>query len=124
LPLNEGADALLSVLSSPSIFTLFSVWRKSFINQGTVVKSTATNGSFKEGDEVFGLTTGGAYSEFAVVPARMVMHKPKELTFEEAAGIPENFLTAWQALSFVTKLQKVREGISGGYSLEEKRFRL
>lgn len=68
---------------------------------------SSTNSSFKEGDEVFGLTTGGAYAAYVKVPARMVLKKPKELTFEESAGILENYLTAFQALTYVTKLKKV-----------------
>lgn len=34
------------------------------------------------------------------------MHKPKHLSHIEAAGIPENFLTAFQALLLVGNLQK------------------
>jgi len=31
----------------------------------------------------------GAYAEYISVSAKMCIHKPAELTFEEAAGIPE-----------------------------------
>lgn len=44
---------------------------------------------FKVDDEVFGLAYGGAYAEFIVVSPKMLMHKPRELSWEEAAGIPE-----------------------------------
>ena len=33
----------------------------------------------------------GAYAEYISVSAKMCIHKPAELTFEEAAGIPEVF---------------------------------
>ena len=31
----------------------------------------------------------GAYAEYIAVSAKMCIHKPAELTFEEAAGVPE-----------------------------------
>lgn len=39
---------------------------------------------FKEGDEVFGLAYGGAYAEFVAVSTKMLLHKPKELSWEVA----------------------------------------
>lgn len=33
----------------------------------------------------------GAYAEYIVVSTHMLLHKPKELAWEEAAGIPEVF---------------------------------
>ncbi|KAI9739051.1 MAG: hypothetical protein M1834_007263 [Cirrosporium novae-zelandiae] len=56
---------------------------------------------FKIGDEVFGLAYGGAYAEYIVVSTHMLMHKPTELSWEEAAGIPETWLTALQALHLI-----------------------
>lgn len=44
---------------------------------------------FKVGDEVFGLAYGGAYAEYIAVSTHMLVHKPKELSFEQCAGIPE-----------------------------------
>lgn len=44
---------------------------------------------FKKGDEVFGLAYGGAYAEYIAVSTHMLMHKPKELSWEQAAGVPE-----------------------------------
>ena len=44
---------------------------------------------FKVGDEVFGLTYGGAYAEYVAVSTHMLIHKPDELSWEECAGIPE-----------------------------------
>jgi putative PIG3 family NAD(P)H quinone oxidoreductase len=83
---------------------------------GTVVD--AGKSSFKRDQEVFGLATGGAYAEYIKVPARMVLPKPKELSWEQAAAIPENFLTAFQALTLLSNLQKgedvlVHAGASG-----------
>ncbi|KAL9106498.1 MAG: hypothetical protein Q9227_008477 [Pyrenula ochraceoflavens] len=58
-------------------------------------------GDFKIGDQVFGLAYGGAYAEYIAVSTRMLVHKPKELSWEEAAGIPETWITATQALYLV-----------------------
>jgi len=56
---------------------------------------------FKVGDEVFGLAYGGAYAEYIAVSTHMLLHKPAHLTWEEAAGIPETWITATQALFLV-----------------------
>ncbi|CAO1632436.1 unnamed protein product [Sympodiomycopsis kandeliae] len=83
---------------------------------GHVVASQG--GNWKEGDEVFGLATGGAYAEYIKVPARMILPKPKEFTWEQAASIPEAFLTAFQALNFISHLKEgedvlIHAGASG-----------
>jgi len=56
---------------------------------------------FKTGDEVFGLAYGGAYAEYIAVSVKMLMHKPKELSWEQAAGVPETWITATQAMYLV-----------------------
>ncbi|KAI8818470.1 NADPH2:quinone reductase [Fimicolochytrium jonesii] len=60
---------------------------------------------FKVGDEVFGLAYGGAYAEYINVSTRMLVHKPKELSWEEAAGVPETWITALQAMYLVGEYQ-------------------
>ncbi|KZT59408.1 quinone oxidoreductase putative [Calocera cornea HHB12733] len=57
--------------------------------------------AFKNGDEVFGLAYGGAYAEYITVQSSMLMHKPASLTFVQAAGVPESWFTAFQALVLV-----------------------
>jgi NADPH:quinone reductase-like Zn-dependent oxidoreductase len=47
------------------------------------------HGAFKEGHEVFGLAYGGAYAEYIAVSTKMLLHKPKDMSFEIAAAIPE-----------------------------------
>ncbi|ORY11824.1 hypothetical protein BCR34DRAFT_601099 [Clohesyomyces aquaticus] len=59
--------------------------------------------SFKIGDEVFGLAYGGAYAEYIAVSTHMLVHKPKELSWEQCAGIPETWITATQAMYLVAK---------------------
>lgn len=55
----------------------------------------------KVGDEVFGLAYGGAYAEYIAVSTKMLLRKPEALSWEKAAGVPETFITATQALHFV-----------------------
>ena len=54
-----------------------------------------------EGDEVFytpPLNANGAYAEYHVADAEIVVVKPHDLTHPEAAAIPLAACTAWQAL--------------------------
>lgn len=55
---------------------------------------------FKKGDEVFyagDLTRSGCNAEYQLVDERIVGHKPKKLSFAEAAAMPLTSLTAWEA---------------------------
>jgi NADPH:quinone reductase-like Zn-dependent oxidoreductase len=47
------------------------------------------HGDFKVGDEVFGLAYGGAYAEYLASSTKMLIHKPEEISWTIAAGIPE-----------------------------------
>jgi NADPH:quinone reductase len=46
------------------------------------------------GDRVFGLVGGGSYAEALVTHERAVAKIPQNLSFEEAAAVPEAFVTA------------------------------
>lgn len=59
---------------------------------------------FQEGDRVFALLPGGGYAEFATVPHDLAMPIPENLSFEEAAAIPEVFLTAFLNLFWLGRL--------------------
>jgi NADPH2:quinone reductase len=65
-------------------------------------------GDFKIGDEVFGLAYGvksakyitgetdqivGAYAEYVASATKMLIHKPKEISWTIAAGIPEVYFS-------------------------------
>ncbi|MRG27154.1 MULTISPECIES: NAD(P)H-quinone oxidoreductase [Laceyella] len=70
------------------------------------------------GDRVFGLLSGGGYAEYAVLPGALALPIPESLSFEEAAAIPEVFLTAYQCLFWIGRLQKgekvlIHAGASG-----------
>lgn len=64
---------------------------------------------WKPGDRAMALLPGGGYAEEVVVHAGSAMHVPHALTDEEAAAIPEVFLTAFLNLFL---LARVREGES------------
>ncbi|OBT68074.1 hypothetical protein VE03_01495 [Pseudogymnoascus sp. 23342-1-I1] len=61
--------------------------------------------SFKVGDKVFGLAYGGAYAQKISVSETMIMHIPETMSFETAAGIPETYFTAIQAIHLVGGLE-------------------
>ncbi|WP_058308408.1 NAD(P)H-quinone oxidoreductase [Gracilibacillus massiliensis] len=71
-----------------------------------VVAETNGNKEFSIGDRVMGLVNGGAYAEKVAMPANRAMLIPKSLTFEEAAAIPEVYLTAFQTLYWLGNLKK------------------
>ena len=60
---------------------------------------------YSPGDRVYGLVAGGAYAEYIVVHEREVAPIPAGLSFEEAAAIPEAFLTAYDAMVVQGRLQ-------------------
>jgi len=73
---------------------------------------------WRPGDRVFGLLPGGGYAEYALIPEAMAMPIPENFSFEEAAAIPEVFLTAYQTLFWLGNFQKkevvlIHAGASG-----------
>lgn len=50
------------------------------------------------GERVAALTRFGGYSELVVVPSEQAAPIPARLSFEEAAALPVNYLTAWLML--------------------------
>ena len=53
---------------------------------------------FKSGDRVMAITAGEAQGEFVLSDASLLMRIPDELSFAEAAAIPEAFITAHDAI--------------------------
>lgn len=47
------------------------------------------------GDNVCALVTGGGYAEYCLASASLCLPIPENLTFIEAAGLPETFFTVW-----------------------------
>jgi NADPH:quinone reductase-like Zn-dependent oxidoreductase len=76
---------------------------------------------FQPGDEVFGdiIQSGvGAFAEYVCVPENVLALKPANVTFEEAAVVPEAALVALQALRDKGQIQRGQKvliyGASGG----------
>lgn len=100
-PVPEGASPILGLEMS-----------------GVVEKVGSEVAKFEEGDRVFGLLSGGGYAEYCTIHENMAMSIPDELSFEEAAGIPEVFLTAFQAIDWLGELSNqetilIHAGASG-----------
>jgi len=69
---------------------------------GTVKAVGAQVANFKVGDEVYFagvVTRQGAYAEYVSVDERIVGHKPRTLSWDEAATVPLCAITAWEALT-------------------------
>lgn len=71
---------------------------------GVVREVAAGVTEYRSGDRVMALLAGGGYAERVVVPAGLVLPIPSGFSFEQAAAIPEAFLTASEALFSVGKL--------------------
>ena len=73
--------------------------------------------NFRPGDEVYG-ECHGSCAEFAVAEVGSIARKPRNLTFEQAAGVPTSACTALQALRDHGKVrpgqQVLINGASGG----------
>lgn len=53
---------------------------------------------WRKGQAVFGLVAGGGYAQYVAVSHSHIMQKPQNITHQEAAGIAEVFITAYQSL--------------------------
>ena len=62
-------------------------------------------GGWMPGERVFALLPGGGYAQKAAVPAGVAMRIPERLSYEEAAAIPEAFLTAYHNLFSLGELE-------------------
>lgn len=71
---------------------------------GEVVAVGDAVAAFAVGDQVIALVDDG-FSHYVTIAANRVVHKPRELSFEEAATIPIAFLTAAYCLDHVAHIQ-------------------
>lgn len=62
---------------------------------GTVVAVGDQVSQFQLGEAVCGLTNGGGYAEYCVIPESQTLTIPEGLSFVQAAAIPETFFTVW-----------------------------
>jgi putative PIG3 family NAD(P)H quinone oxidoreductase len=65
---------------------------------GEVADTGSKVPDFKAGDRVFGITAGDAQAELLRIDHRLLTKIPHNLTFTEAAAVPEAFITAHDAV--------------------------
>lgn len=90
---------------------------------GIVAAVASDVSEFKVGDEVYACAGGflgnaGALAEYMPADAKFVAHKPKTLSFAEAAALPLVAITSWEALVDSAKIQPgdhvlVHAGVGG-----------
>lgn len=78
---------------------------------GVVVQVGDNVTCFKQGDQVFGIAGGvvghgGASANHMVVNQELIFHKPKSISFQEAAALPLVFITAYEGLIDKVRLEK------------------
>ncbi len=71
---------------------------------GDVVETGDSAAGFAIGDRVFGITAGEAQAEFLKTDHRVLAKVPDNLSFTEAAAVPEAFITAYDAVFSQGKL--------------------
>ncbi len=88
---------------------------------GEVIACGADAAGWAPGDRVFGIVGGGGLSDRVVVDARHVAAIPDRLTLEQAAAVPEAFITAHDAIVTRCELRAgetlLVNGASGGVGL-------
>lgn len=73
---------------------------------GEVVEIGRKVTHFRIGDRVCGLVPGGGYAQYCLIDYQTAFSIPENLSFIEAAAIPEAFLTAQEALFTLGQLQQ------------------
>ena len=65
---------------------------------GIIVDIKGSNSKFNIGDKVCALCHGGGYAEYVSVDIGHCMPVPRNYSMQEAACIPETFITVWSNL--------------------------
>ncbi|MGA5204313.1 NADP-dependent oxidoreductase [Streptomyces variegatus] len=103
----KAREGYLDGLFAP-VFPVVPGWDVS----GVVVRPGVAVSEFDVGDEVIGYVredflSRGTFAEYVAAPLRTLARKPRNLSFEEAAGLPLVGLTAYQVL---IKMLQVKRG--------------
>lgn len=72
---------------------------------GVVLENHSTDPRFVPGTRVAGIVDAGGYAQQVCLPANQALLIPESMTYVDAAAIPENYLTAYQALIWLANLQ-------------------
>jgi NADPH:quinone reductase len=85
---------------------------------GEIIEAGRGVTKFKIGERVCALVMGGGYAEFCVAPEGQCLPVPGNLSFIEAASLPETFFTVWSNVFDRARLMKgetflVQGGTSG-----------
>lgn len=72
---------------------------------GEVIGAGSAVLGWSRGDRICAILPGGGYAEMATVPSEMAIPIPSKLSFEQAAALPEGFLTAYWNLVFLARMQ-------------------
>ena len=72
---------------------------------GIITQTGANVSRWNVGDKVCALVIGGGYAEYCNVPAGQCLPIPDNLSFAQAASLPETFFTVWSNVFDRAKLQ-------------------
>ena len=72
---------------------------------GIITETGANVARWKTGDNVCALVMGGGYAEYCSVPQGQCLPIPANLSFIEAASLPETFFTVWSNVFDRAKLK-------------------
>jgi tumor protein p53-inducible protein 3 len=73
---------------------------------GEIIETGSNVTGWSRGDRAMALLAGGGYAEEVVVDAGSAMHVPDSLTDEEAAALPEVFLTAFSNIFMLARAKR------------------
>ncbi|WP_343617311.1 NAD(P)H-quinone oxidoreductase [Novosphingobium sp.] len=73
---------------------------------GEIIAVGEAVADMRPGDRVMAIVGGGAYAEYARVDQAMAVKVPPNLSFAEAAGVMEAFVTAVEAVCHLARLQR------------------
>jgi NADPH2:quinone reductase len=65
---------------------------------GTITEIGSNVDSWKVGDQVCALLTGGGYAQYAIAHSGCCLPIPQSFNMEKAAALPETFFTVWSNL--------------------------
>lgn len=83
---------------------------------GVVLETGSSVSKFNVGDEVFycgAQNFYGAYARYNTIDSRVVAHKPKSISWTEAAALPLTTQTAWNCLSDRMRIPENKEENKG-----------